>query len=263
MNNTYGIICYRQTKQGYEVLLVQRACSYAYKEFVRSPYIPTKQTDKDLKHLRELFSYMTIREKAIISTLDYDYMWVYGWGYSGKFLLTSDERGKFDEHSEIFISNYVKDVYGCNLLREAIITSMHLSPSLLYEFPKGRLESDEKPIQAALREFKEETNINLEKNAIISTSPIKYEFIGYDDKQKYLVMYYIAECANFEQTTINVTNLKYGLEISDILWVSIDKIPEKYLNIKQIIISSIVTHNLPKNFHKSLSVTPSYQFEQY
>ncbi len=94
-----------------------------------------------------------------------------------------------------------------------------------YSFPKGHVENDETEEETAIREVKEETNIDIE---IISDK--KYEInykIGGRKKKK--VIFFIAKAISFDLK--NQEN-----EIISCEWIDKDKVLDKltYDNVKQV-----------------------------
>lgn len=87
-----------------------------------------------------------------------------------------------------------------------------------WSFPKGHKESNEDDFEAAKRELKEETNLNIKK--IISEDPVQefYYFYENGNRIEKTVSYYLAE------TSGNV-KLQHE-EIMDGKWVSLDDAEE-------------------------------------
>lgn len=82
-----------------------------------------------------------------------------------------------------------------------------------YGFPKGHMEKNETEVETAIRETKEETNID------VLTDETKRYSLNYviDNKIDKEVVYYLAK-------PINKNIIKQESEINDILWVDIDKV---------------------------------------
>ena len=82
-----------------------------------------------------------------------------------------------------------------------------------YGFPKGHMEKNETEIETAIRETKEETNID------VLTDETKRYSLNYviDNKIDKEVVYYLAK-------PLNKNIIKQESEINDILWVDIDKV---------------------------------------
>ena len=82
-----------------------------------------------------------------------------------------------------------------------------------YGFPKGHMEENETEIETAIRETKEETNLDVlvDETKRYSTN---YVIENKIDKE---VVYYLAK-------PLNSNIIKQESEIKDILWVDIDKV---------------------------------------
>ena len=80
-------------------------------------------------------------------------------------------------------------------------------------FPKGHVEQGESEIEAAVRETKEETNID-----VIVNEKYKY-MINYNvnDHINKDVIFYLAKPTSFEA-------IKQDVEIAEVMWVDVDKV---------------------------------------
>lgn len=82
-----------------------------------------------------------------------------------------------------------------------------------YGFPKGHMEENETEIETAIRETKEETNLDV---LIDKTKRYSLNYV-IDNKIDKEVVYYLAK-------PLNKNIIKQESEINDILWVDIDKV---------------------------------------
>ncbi len=82
-----------------------------------------------------------------------------------------------------------------------------------YGFPKGHMEKNETEVETAIRETKEETNIDV---LIDETKRYSLNYV-IDNKIDKEVVYYLAK-------PLNKNIIKQESEINDILWVDIDKV---------------------------------------
>lgn len=88
-----------------------------------------------------------------------------------------------------------------SLLREYIIGQMDNidpSPSSVWEFPKGRKDKYEGALEAALREFREETGIATNEFELIDTPPILEMYKG-TDGNVYYNRYFVMETKRFSR----------------------------------------------------------------
>ena len=83
----------------------------------------------------------------------------------------------------------------------------------LYGFPKGHMEENETEIETAIRETKEETNLDV---LIDETKRYSLNYV-IDNKIDKEVVYYLAK-------PLNKNIIKQESEINDILWIDIDKV---------------------------------------
>lgn len=82
-----------------------------------------------------------------------------------------------------------------------------------YGFPKGHMEKNETEVKTAIRETKEETNIDV---LVDETKRYSLNYV-IDNKIDKEVVYYLAK-------PLNKNIIKQESEINDILWVDIDKV---------------------------------------
>lgn len=123
---SYGVACVRKNPDTgcYEVLMIKKRYTYLFIEFVRGLYDPYK--DHDLEYM---FDQMTITEKSLIQSRNFNTIWNYCNGEPSK----SSERTKF---------NWAQRKYNTLVEREDGILLRLLSntknASLMWEIPKGR-----------------------------------------------------------------------------------------------------------------------------
>lgn len=205
-----GIICYRINKKlnQLEYLLICRKDSLGYTEFLRGKY---KSNDED--YLIKLFSEMTKSEVHRILTKDFDTLWTNLWlNVNTKYYI--NEYNKCKEKFIICMSNNLENII-------KIITRVYFfwnEPE--WGFPKGRRNKNEDNITSAIREFIEETGLNINDFKIIENiKPIEEIFIG-SNNIKYKHIYYIAECINSDLNVyINKNKPEQYCEISKIEWL--------------------------------------------
>lgn len=131
---------------------------------------------------------MTIDEKFCIMSLNFNIMWYkstltlpYNNRYSNK------EISKFEKYKNRFEKSFLFDD-GKKLLS---LIKKSKSSKKIWEIPKGMANKNESPINAAIREFSEETNIKKNKYKLLyDINPIIHIFT--DDNITYKYVYYIA-----------------------------------------------------------------------
>ena len=94
------------------------------------------------------------------------------------------------------------------------------TPILAWGFPKGKRGMTESPLQAAIREFKEETNLGPDAYTVLKAYlPIWEIFTGMNDKT-YKYTYYIAKAETYDTPVFMVPeNPIQTQEISNIQWL--------------------------------------------
>ena len=158
-----GIIPYRINNNYIEFLMVQRRYSYSYIEFIRGKY-----NLNNIKRLNHLFKEMTPDEKCFIKNNNFTHIWNILWNYKKDKKYEKEfciSKNKFNALKKgVFINN--------KLITLHYIINNNKSNLLINDwgFPKGKKNIGETEISCAIREFKEETNINkyiiLEKKKI-------------------------------------------------------------------------------------------------
>jgi 8-oxo-dGTP pyrophosphatase MutT (NUDIX family) len=200
-----GIACCRIKKNKPEILLIQKRYTYAYCEFVHGQY----SLEESSNDLRNKFSLMTIEEKLDILTMDFDHIWFRVWLDSSKISAYFTSKVKFD--------TLIAD--GGIRLRKLIEKSKSIN--LIWEIPKGMKKRSETDLNAAVREFEEETNISKSMYKIFPDVKIKYR---YTDVINYNVQYYIALTKKNIVPEINFQSKEQLKEISAIRWASIEDV---------------------------------------
>lgn len=138
---------------------------------------------------------------------------------------------KFENYKNKFEKRFLFDE-GKRLLK---LIKNTRSVSKLWEIPKGMINKNESTLNAAIREFREETNIKKNKYKILyNINPLEYIFV--DDNITYKYVYYLAVMLDNKY----VPNVELSIT-SNSLKESIDI---KFLNIIEI---SIINKDLKFN----------------
>lgn len=175
-------------------LLIQRRHSIGFMDFIRGKY----KID-NIEQINNLFQFMHQNEINLIKTMSFEELWNKIWNN--------------DEHK---INSIKKDFIMAKEKFMELKTNTKLDLNLdfylnniepLYSFlewgyPKGRKVKNETTLDCAVREFSEETNIDITKIKIINEiEPIEENLIG-TNCIPYRHIYYIAET----KENINLTN---------------------------------------------------------
>ena len=95
-----------------------------------------------------------------------------------------------------------------------------------WEFPKGRINSNEKHLDCSIREFEEETGIKKEYiNIFENILPFEENFIGTNYKS-YTYKYYLSNMKYNDYLKLRLDNYQKS-EVSKIEWVSLKECIEK------------------------------------
>jgi ADP-ribose pyrophosphatase YjhB (NUDIX family) len=177
-------------------LLIQRKHSICFRDFIRGKY----KID-NIEQINSMFQYMHQNEIDLIKTKSFEELWNEIW---------NNDINKINSLKKDF--GYAKDKF--NELKSNNNLDLNLNFYVeninpLYSFlewgyPKGRKDRNENELECALREFKEETNIDITKIKIINEiQPIEENLIG-TNGVPYKHIYYIAETnENIELTITN------------------------------------------------------------
>lgn len=195
---SFGVICYRNIDRGTEIILIKKPCTYSFINFITGRF-----NSKDFSSIERLLSETTYEEKRMIQYGSFEYMW--------KTLNYNDTNYK--KYLKKYNNDYIKrnDLLMKALERSAI-------GSDIWEIPKGRKLDGESEIDAAFREFKEETNIDINLLHIeLDRNPYIYSYIG-TDGVRYKNTYYFAKGNINIIPILNFANKSQVAEVADIKW---------------------------------------------
>lgn len=215
--NSYGIILYRNfgllgesavgradaSKDDTEFLLICRKDSVSYVVFLRGLY------NRDMIPI--LAERMTKEERHRLRNESFDTLWDNLWQYhpSRKY----HHRQKFQKQKERAQEKFEKraweDIFDA-------IDSEYDEPE--WGFPKGRKKNMEKPIQAALREFSEETGFNVEDVRVHRDIPPIIEKYTATDSKQYQIMYFMGTLVDKSIELPKIDDNYRLSEISNIGW---------------------------------------------
>lgn len=232
---SYGIACCRfnmQTKKP-EVLMIKKKYTYAFFDFVFCKY-----KKRDEHRLRKLFEQMSLQEKADILKLDFDKLWCrirvkipdpsnYTNSKNSFIKKNNDAWNTYINKKNKFNHNFINNDKGRRLKK---LINRTKSIDYIWEIPKGRPQLNEKPINTAVREFYEETDIGIDKYTfLLHTKPIIESYVV--NRCQYKHTYFIAVANKFNwDPELNFSSHEQSLEVENIQWVSLDK--AIYLNLK-------------------------------
>ena len=194
MNNkpitSYGIILYTFHKGSIKYLLCQRRDTIEYVDFLRGRY--------SNNCISLYLNLMTIEERNRISMHTFDQLWNDLWA---------------SHDCKYYKDLYIRSKQKFNTNRIQVLDILNREKGIIKEprwgFPKGKKIATESEIECSMREFKEETNLNLcFRNIIVGMTPSTETFKGSNGKI-YKTVYYIAKC----DKTLVFKNIKTDSEI--------------------------------------------------
>lgn len=219
VKKSYGIIlCKKNEYTGQpEALLVHKRYTYAFSEFIHGHY-----SGRDRDKIYILLEMMTPDELLDIWSLNFDQMWYRIW-------LSYEHTIHYTKKFKKFHNIFIKDDSGVKLRK--MIENIKTHGSLYYEFPKGKKIVDnidsngntisyEGDLECAVREFKEETNIDKKYYKIVFG--FKKVNTYYQAGVKYIHTYYLALLKKKINNNFNL-NVING-EVLDIKWMNLNNI---------------------------------------
>lgn len=175
-------------------LLIQRRHSIGFMDFIRGKY----KID-NIEQINSIFQYMHQSEINLIKTLSFEDLWKEIWNNDENKI--NSIKKDFVMAKEKFIELKTSSKLELNL--DFYLNNIEpLYTFLEWGYPKGRKNKNETTLECAVREFHEETNIDISKIKIINEiEPIEENLIG-TNGIPYRHIYYIAET----KETVNLIN---------------------------------------------------------
>lgn len=203
---SYGIACCKINNKSNEVeiLMVKKRNTYAYTQIITGNY-----NVDDLTVIQSMLSNMTAMEKIDIMVLSYS-------NIVRKFIANTNAVNTYWYKCGRIKFTKLTDNY--DLLKQLVVQSTNINTS--WELPRGRAKTREPPVECALREFGEETNILMDQIRLVQQTPIIEEIEVYPTK--YIHEYYITTPHEDIAPQIKLNNAYQIKEISDIRWVPIN-----------------------------------------
>jgi len=195
-------------KDKIKFLLIQRKHSFSYVEFIRGKYDET-----NIKSYEKLLNLMSPYEIEQIINNDFETLWNELWQKTAK-------NKAFQKEFEISQKKFNLIKTSNNLLDLINFKKLYETPE--WGFPKGRRDKNEKNLDCALREFKEETGINQDNYIILNRlNTIEETVIGLE-KSIFKLVYYIG--LSYEETKLEMITEHQKYEIGDMKWMTYEEI---------------------------------------
>lgn len=220
-----GIVLYNKTIESkLNYLLVCRRNTIGYVEFIRGRYVAS-----DIEYIQKLFDVMTDYEIEIILNQNFGFLWEHLW--MDKIFKKNSEKIKRDLEKAESKFNKIKKGYMYKNSLTDIKYFIHKKNTSYVEqewgFPKGRRNYNESNYDAAIREFSEETNISPSDIIIDKNIEFIEEYRSYDNI-KYRNIYFLAEYIGNGKLTIDEFKPEQYTEISNILFLSLENVINKF-----------------------------------
>jgi 8-oxo-dGTP pyrophosphatase MutT (NUDIX family) len=214
---SYGIVLYTYDKSEdlIKYLFIRRKNTFGFIDFLKGNY-----TISNKFHLQNIFDEMTLNEKAMLQNNSFNEIWSDLWNYD-KNIKNFENNGEY-----VKLKNKFKKVKEMKLIDELIQQSQTLWDDPEWEFPKGRINSNEKHLECSLREFEEETGIkNVFINVIENILPFEENFIGTNYKS-YMYKYYLSYMKYEDYIKTKLDKFQKS-EVSKLEWVTLEECIEK------------------------------------
>ena len=209
---SYGIVLYTVVKPENTIkyLFIRRKNTFGFIDFIKGNYLINNKF-----HLQNMFDEMTLCEKTQLKNKSFSDIWCDLWNYDVN-------KKNFETNNEyIKLRNKFNKVKESNLINEMIENSETLWGEPEWEFPKGRINTNEKHLDCSIREFGEETGINKEYiNVIENVLPFEENFIGTNYKS-YTYKYYLSYMKYDDYLKVKLNNYQKS-EVSKLEWVSLE-----------------------------------------
>jgi 8-oxo-dGTP pyrophosphatase MutT (NUDIX family) len=217
---SYGIIFYKFNKQLNQVkyLMICRKHTIGYIEFIRGNY-----NINNLDYLKKIFNIMSKEELDNLKKYEFKYLWNNLWSYKYKFNV------EYRKSKQKFY-DLKHNKYSINI-DKLVELSNNIYATPEWEFPKGRKNLTEIPVEASIREFYEETNISkdkyiLERKKNNTHIMFNEEYMAFNNKT-YNLSYYLAK--EKEEVDININdcllfNKHQKNEISNLAFYTLDEV---------------------------------------
>uniref|UniRef100_A0A6C0C639 Nudix hydrolase domain-containing protein n=1 Tax=viral metagenome TaxID=1070528 RepID=A0A6C0C639_9ZZZZ len=195
---SYGIILFNDKKQ---IIMIERKDSISFIEFIRGKYKPGNN-----EYIQLLFNRMSNLEKERIKTSTFKELWDNLWyNYNEN---KKDYNKSFEKYIKLDLDYFIKNSTNKYIYNE-------------WEIPKGRRNLNETNKVCAIREFKEETNIDFNDYELYDNIlPLEEQYTG-SNKIIYKNVYYVGKIKNsLKDIKIDSDNEDQKSEVKTIKWLS-------------------------------------------
>lgn len=217
MRKSYGIICIRKHENQYQILMVKKPVTYYFCDFVLD-----RCKWADGKYIPRMFDNMTYHEKMDILSFKFSTLWYRIYHIDPESdNMTRDQMTKYMNKKDKFSRTHLRNK---DKIRNAIMRSNNADT--IWEIPKGRKRETEAPVDAAIREFKEETTVHFDDYTMLPRMKPYVETYT-DCGITYQSTYYYADIKSEDKdedtkSDINIKfrNLYHISEVEAVRWCS-------------------------------------------
>jgi 8-oxo-dGTP pyrophosphatase MutT (NUDIX family) len=232
---SYGLLCffYKNNYKNIKYLMIQKRNSFSFIEFIQAKYYL-----QNPEYIQKLFDNMTYKEKMLIHHNKFNKLWNDLW------LINVKEKNKNFKKSDFYKGilkfNILKNGYICQSNSKFHSIEKFIQKSKTsYEFPewyfpKGRKNFRETNIETSLREFGEETNLDIKDIKIIKELGVIEEIHMGINKIQYKTIFYPTfyekdNIINYDYThNLNKRNKYQKQEVGDIKWLTYEEVLTKF-----------------------------------
>jgi len=224
---SFGIILYcdknikglNKTK----IIMIERKDTLSYIEFLRGKYKSIYNTD----YIQLLINRFSVNEKKKILNYEFDKLWEKLWIHTNT--INNKIKREYSKSKEMF--HQLRNGYEIKNMKYNLNYFIDNSDTNYidneWEIPKGRRLHNENNKECAIREFEEETNIDITNYQLIDNIlPLIEEYISINDVH-YKHIYYIGKIDNYLDLYIDKNNKDQYTEIKDIKWLTEEECYQK------------------------------------
>jgi 8-oxo-dGTP pyrophosphatase MutT (NUDIX family) len=191
-------------------------------------------------YLSMLMNNMTVDEKVIIMSMNFDNIWFYyHLSIPDVNYINSTQYKLYHRNKKIFNETFNNG--NAMMLIDIIKTSKSISN--VWEIPKGRKNKNEDGLNCAIREFEEETNIKCHRMTFLDHPPFKFTFCNMGVRYTYI--YYISVLKSPITPRVKFSNKDQIVEVGQIKWLTMKDL--YFINDPQLITIYKKIHKIVKN----------------
>lgn len=207
-----GVVTFKPSSDKLKYLMIRRKNTLGYVDFMRGKY-PLYNKD----YIMNIIDEMTLEEKDDLLNKTFEDNWCKLWGDSVGIQYRGEEKSSKEKFNQLK-EGYIFENNELLTLKELINDSKTNWREPEWGFPKGRRNYQEKDIEAAVREWEEETGFSREDIKLVENIiPFEEIFTGSNNKS-YKHKYYIALFKSDQE----ISNSFQESEVSAVTWETIE-----------------------------------------